>query len=500
MSGASSWLEVRAAQTPGREALRFAGESWDYAGMLRAARSLAAALELAAGVGPGDVVAALLPNGSDYALLLHALRLRRATLLPLNLRLTPAELRHQLNDARARLLVHSPAWSREAAATSVARAAIEGGVLATPVADVAGVAAAHADLARGDVLAVVYTSGTTGRPKGALLSESAFEASARASAALLGEAAGERWLACMPLFHVGGLSILLRATLAGACAVVHERFDPEAVSRSLDREGITGVSLVAAMLRRLLDLRGAAPSPPALRCLLLGGGPASTELLARALALGYPLAPTYGLTEAASQVATRRPGEDTLPLDAGLRPLPGTELRIEDDTGEALAPGEAGEICVRGPTLMRGYLGRPEASARALRGGWLHTGDVGRLDDAGHLQVLDRRDDLIVSGGENVYPAEVEVVLEAHPAVAEAAVVAEDDAHFGARPRAFWVAADAGAPEPQDLADFCRARLAAYKVPISFTRLESLPRNASGKLLRRQLRSRDRLTPPAPSR
>ena len=219
------------------------------------------------------------------------------------------------------------------------------------------------------------------------------------SAALLGTDSEERWLGCMPLFHVGGLSILLRACLAGSAVVVQPGFDAQAVSEALDGLEITGVSLVATMLGRLLDFRGERPAPPGLRRVLLGGGPAPRLLLARAHAAGYPLAPTYGLTEAASQVATRLPGDLGEPFDARLCPLPGTEIRVVDASGAVVGSGKAGEICVRGATLMRGYLGRPEATARALHQGWLHTGDLGLLDDRGRLRVLDRRDDLIVRGG-----------------------------------------------------------------------------------------------------
>jgi O-succinylbenzoic acid--CoA ligase len=245
------------------------------------------------------------------------------------------------------------------------------------------------------------------------------------------------------------------------------------------------------MLQRLLDVRGERPAPAGLKRMLIGGGPAPRALLERAHALGYPLAPTYGLTEAASQVATRLPGDSAPPFDDRLRPLPGTELRVVDESGRGLAAGEVGEICVRGPTVMRGYLGQPEASAQALRQGWLHTGDVGILDGAGGLKVLDRRDDLIVSGGENIYPGELESVIASHPAVSEVAVVAEPDAEFGAHPVACWVAAAADSGEPgeePDLEAYCRRRLAAYKVPRRFVRMESLPRNAAGKILRRQLR------------
>ncbi len=349
-----------------------------------------------------------------------------------------------------------------------------------------------------DALLLLYTSGTTGRPKGALLSHAALAASADASARHLcashlgvsernlGVSARERWLACLPLFHVGGLSILLRSARHRHPVVLHEQFDPDAVSRSLDGDAITHLSLVPTMLARLLEARGAKPAPETLEAVLLGGGPAAPALLERALALGLPLAPTYGLTEAASQVATLPPGAGTPGRD-GLLPLPNTEVRIVGASGEALPAGEVGEITVHGPTLMSGYLGRPEETDRALRDGWLHTGDLGRLDATGRLFVLDRRSDLVVSGGENVYPAEVEAVLAQHSDVAEAGVAGAPDPEFGERPVAFVVPSPSARPDPDQLARFCRERLAGYKVPVRFVFTAELPRNASGKLQRHRL-------------
>jgi O-succinylbenzoic acid--CoA ligase len=324
-----------------------------------------------------------------------------------------------------------------------------------------------------------------------VLDHANFAASAAASAAHLGiGTAGElRWLACMPLFHVGGLAILTRSVLAGAPVVLHERFDPERVCASLDRDTIGLASFVPTMLRRVLEARGDAAPPTALRAVLVGGAPAPAELLESAWKRGLPALPTYGLTEACSQVATLPPALLGRVVDAAGRALPGTDVVIRDSGGRDLAPGEAGEICVRGATVMRGYRGRPEATRRALRGGWLHTGDVGVLDEQGLLRVLDRRSDLIVSGGENVRPAEVERVLESHPGVREAAVVGRADPDLGQRVTACVVPADPGCPpDLAELQAWCRPRLAAFKVPRALRVLETLPRTASGKLRRAALR------------
>jgi O-succinylbenzoic acid--CoA ligase len=223
---------------------------------------------------------------------------------------------------------------------------------------------------------------------------------------------------------------------------------------------------------------------------LLGGGPAPEPLLRRCADIGVPVVQTYGLTEAASQVATLAP-EDALPkLGSAGKPLFGTELRIVDGAGQTCAPGDAGEIVVRGPTVSPGYLNRREESARALRDGWLHTGDIGYVDDEGYLYVLDRRDDLIVSGGENISPAEIEAVLQSHPAVAEAGVWGVVDVRWGQVPVAAVVLRDGLATTPDLLIEYCRGRLATYKVPSRIEFAEALPRNAAGKLLRSELRRR----------
>ncbi len=489
------WLERRAALTPRARALSFEGCHLDYRALRAQARRLASELETL-GVGAGDVVALLLPNGLAFARLFYALREVGAVLLPLNWRLAPGELGFQLRDSRARLLVHAPGKLEDLALAAAGEAPhlVRARLIETELQRVDGgkpaTSAALSGAGRADTqgaLAVLYTSGTSGRPKGALLGPESFLASAAGSADLLGAAASDRWLVCLPLFHVAGLSILLRSCLAGACAVIHERFDAAAASRALESDEITHVSLVANMLQRLLDERGERPSPPTLRCLLLGGGPAPPALLERALALGFPLAPTYGLTEAASQVATRLPGDGALPLDGRLRALRGNELQIADANGRPLGAGELGEIRLRGPTLMRGYLSDPDVSSPLSEAGWFGTGDIGRLDRDGLLQVLDRRDDLIVSGGENVYPAEVESVLLQHPFVMDAGVVGEPDEHYGQRPVAYWVA-EPGISEAPALELFCRKHLAPYKVPVAFRQRQALPRSASGKLLRRLLR------------
>jgi O-succinylbenzoic acid--CoA ligase len=421
-----------------------------------------------------------------FAAWFHAVSFMGRPVLPLNVRLTAGELAGQLGHARAGCLLVEQGDARleELRARLTDCAVLTAPPLESqpagwrPPGDRPG--------SGDDILAVLYTSGTSGRAKGACLTWSNFSASARAAERRLGDAVCRRWLACMPLFHVGGLSILVRSVLFGGPVRLQPRFDPAAVSDALDGGDIAGISLVPTMLSRLLAHRGTRAAPRGLEVLLLGGAAAAPELVARALATGYPACPTYGLTEATSQVATAAPPRAGAGEPSPMLPVPGTEVRILAE-GREVPSGTAGEIVVRGPTVMRGYLHDDEATARALRDGWLHTGDIGYLDATGGLHVLDRRDDLVVSGGENVYPAEIEAVLLEHSAVEDAGVTGVPDADLGARVVA-WVVLKAGcSASVGSLQRHCRARLAGFKQPREFRFVASLPRTAAGKLLRRSL-------------
>lgn len=524
---ARGWISRLAMHDPASEALlddssSNASASIDYARLVSIATSMAQRLD-ELGLVEGDLVAVLAGPSVAGVGLIHAMLDRGLVLLPLNARLTEREHEALLRRSNARLLISArceddrgadaglDAGARRLAASAGCGLALLDEkepdlAMADDVeldARVTGVGQRQREAFVTDEAALVlYTSGTSGRSKGAVLALDSLIASAEASTELLGFEAHDRWLLCMPLFHIGGLSILIRSALLGTSVVLHERFDAERVARAIDTQDVTRVSLVATMLEKLIATRGERPAPASLSLVLLGGGPASQDLLARAAAAGYPVAPTYGLTEAASQVATRPPfvaSPDASDLAAGLQPLPGVEVCIVDAKGRPLEAGEEGEIRVRGRIVMRGYLGeaesRPgdpssgdtEASSDAIEDGWLSTGDLGRLDAKGHLRVIDRRADLIVSGGENVYPAEIESVLVAHPDIEEAGVVGRADAEFGARPVAFVVLRSGASMGRSDFDAFCRERLAGYKVPDSFFEVASLPRTATGKLLRREL-------------
>jgi O-succinylbenzoic acid--CoA ligase len=287
---------------------------------------------------------------------------------------------------------------------------------------------------------------------------------------------------------VGGLSILTRSATYGTAVLLHDAFDPDAVNEAVDREVVTLLSLVPPMLERVLRARGGRPAPPTLRAALIGGGPCPEALLQEAASLSLRALPTYGLTETTSQVTTLPPGEWPDGLATAGRPLPGIEVEVRDAQGRALPPGEEGEIHVRGPTVMAGYLEDRRAGRDSLEAGWLRTGDIGAWDAEGRLVVLDRREDRIVTGGENVSPAEVERVLALHPAVADVCVVGVSSGAWGHEVAAAVALRPGMDVTLEGLRAFAAGQLSGFKLPRRLRVLASLPRSASGKLLRRVVR------------
>ncbi|MBV9356833.1 MAG: AMP-binding protein, partial [Chloroflexi bacterium] len=369
------WLASRAALEPDRPALIAASTRWSFAELDQRAR-LAASRLAALGVEATDRVALLLGNSPAAVELIHAVPRLGATLVPLNTRLAAAEQAWLLRDVGARLLVYDERQAERARTFADLRT--------VSVAELGAVQPRQ--LPRRMTVepsaphSIIYTSGTTGQPKGALLSAGNFWASANASALNLGVEPDDCWLAVLPLFHVGGLSIPLRGVVSGMTVVLHESFDPTAVNHAIDHDRVTIVSVVATMLQRMLDGRDGRPYPKRLRCVLVGGGPVPKPLLEQCAALAVPVVQTYGLTETASQVATLRPADALRRLGSAGQALPGAEIRIVGPAETVVEAGEAGEITVRGPMVTAGYWKRPADTARALRDGWLLTGDLGYLD------------------------------------------------------------------------------------------------------------------------
>jgi O-succinylbenzoic acid--CoA ligase len=493
------WLARAAAARPDRTALETPTGSWSYSELLAAATAGAAELR-ARGARPGAQVAIALPAGLSFAQALHACLLLGAVAVPVDTRLTEAERRALL--AGVDVVVEDPLDDdRAASGRGVHRAhgasGARGGARERPLAMRSHELDAPAVL--------LYTSGTSGEPRPVELTYGNLLWSALGSAAALGLDASERWLCALPVSHVAGLSILVRSAIYGTTAVVHERFETDRVLHTLREHEITIASFVATTLARLLEagLEGASR----LRCALTGGGPVPSALLAAARTAGVPVALTYGLTEACSQVTTT-----PWRLMAREGPVPGPPLfctrvriagldgagggageggasaaeragelsaRTAERTGELSARTGEGEILVAGPTVA------PRSRARD---GWLHTGDVGFLDESGALHVSGRLAETIISGGEKVSPAEVEGVLESHPDVLEAAVVGRADDAWGEAVTAIVVPRPGHAPTAEVLRGHCARVLAPYKVPREVVlRAEPLPRTRSGKLQRGKL-------------
>lgn len=485
------WLERGAAVRPGHPAVIAGGNTRTFADMAAAVRRRAGQL-LRLGVRPGDHVGILVPVGADCVELLHAVTRVGAVAVPLGLRATAAEVAAQVTAARCAWLrydARGPSAEAVVGAVSTPRVGVSEGFPGDPVLDrlepVPALPHAGVDFAAAHT--IVFTSGSSGTPRGAVLTAGNHYCNAAASALLLGVRADDRWLACLPLHHVGGLAILLRSVLAGTTVVLHDRFDPERVNHAIDAEGVTVVSVVANMLHRMLEARGGRRYPSALRCVLVGGGPLPEALLTRALEHGVPVAPTYGLTEAASQVATLLPSMVREKRGSVGTPLLPAQVRVVAGERSA-APGEVGEIWLAGPTLSPGYVnGALDLDAA----GWLRTRDLGWCDDEGFLHVVGRADDTIISGGENVHPREVEIALESHPAVAEACVFGVPEAEWG-ECIAAWVQWRLGeAVTVEELTAHVRRTLAGFKVPRRIRLVADLPRSAAGKPLRCEARRQE---------
>ncbi len=487
-----NWLIRRAATMPDRLALSAGDTHWTFADLDRAARQCAGALA-ARGVMAGDRVALLTRNRAEFAAMVHAMPLLETVLVPLNIRLTAPELAWQLADVGARLLIYDDDRASQAAAIQhyVPRLDIvtvenltDTPTLDLPLRETIDLDALHT---------IIYTSGTTGHPKGAMLTYGNHWWSAVGSALHLGLYNNDCWLVTLPLFHINGLAILMRGAVYGASVILHAAFDAAAANRVIDESGASIVPLTSRMLQCMLDERGTQSYPATLRYILLGD-PAPLTLLDVCERRGLPVVQTYGLTETASHVVALTPADMSRKPGSVGQPLLPLEVRILLD-GQPAALGRVGEILLRGPTVMSGYVNRPDATAAVLRNGWLHTGDLGFLDDDGYLVVVDRRNNLIICGGEQIYPAEIEAVLLAHPAIVEAGVTGSSDTEWGPSPQAWIVPHPSVSLDETGIIAFCRERLAQHKVPQRINVVEALPRTAAGKLRRCVLRTMNAETP-----
>ncbi|MFJ9007944.1 long-chain-fatty-acid--CoA ligase [Streptomyces canus] len=479
---------------PDAVAVRHDGQEWTRREFADRIGSVAGALH-GLGVAAGDRVAFVDHNHPACLELALGCAWLGAVFVPINARLTSTEIGYIVNDATATVLFTGRVEMPEPDSLPQVRRIIALDSAYEPLlADAPTVAARR--VAPEDAFLQLYTSGTTGFPKGAVLTQANVAAVSRAVTQVNGMAQHSVSLVAMPLFHVGALSQALLSLYAGATVVVVRDARPDALLDIMERQRVTHTLLVPPVLAAMVALPDArARDLSSFVGLTYGAAPMPVPLIERCRdTFNADLHQMYGCTEttgaltmlgAAEHRDLRHPGRLA---SAGL-PLPGVELRIVDpETGKDLPVGEVGEVWVRAPHVMAGYWRRPEADDEALAGdGWLRTGDAGYIDDDSYLYMVDRVKDMIVSGGENIYPAEIERVLTEHPAVADAAVVGIPDTQWGEVGKAYVVPVSAGL-DVDALVAHCRTHLAGFKCPKSFELVETLPRNATGKVLRRRLR------------
>jgi fatty-acyl-CoA synthase len=498
----SDLIERNAAFTPDKPATIFEGETLDYAAFAARVAQTARALKAELGVSRGDRVAILSLNRPDYLVLLYACARLGAMLVPLNWRLAAAEQLFILSDARVMVLVLEAAFAEilPALERSLPDTSIVGLDFAPPHGNAFGALLA---LARGDgrnphtdlscPLLIVYTSGTTGRPKGAVLRQEALLWNAVMSQHMHGLTSDDHVLTVLPFFHVGGLNIQTTPALHfGATVTIHPRFTPDATLTTIERERPTLTVLVPAIIQAVTDHPDwAATDLSSLRAVSTGSTIVPPHLIDRVVARGVPVLQVYGSTETCPIAIYTRLGGDLSRL--GSTGLPGLccETAVIDDAGAELPPGTPGEIAVRGPNVFCEYWGNEDATREALHDGWYRTGDIGLRDTDGYFWVHDRKKNLIISGGENIYPAEVERVLLEHPDVRECGVIGRPDPRWDEVPVAYVIRRAGCSVAAEGLQAHVLTQLARFKVPRDIVFVDDLPRTALGKVQHFMLRQLD---------
>jgi len=493
MANLSSLLE-RAAAQPDRVALRMDDLTLTY-GQLHEAAARMSALLAARGVRPGDRVGIMLPNVPAFPVSFYGALAAGAVVVPMNPLLKSREVAYYLGDSGARVVL---AW--QAAAGEAAKGAADAGAeaIAVETPDLAGLLAGFAP-ATGDPgrhddddAVILYTSGTTGRPKGAELTHAGLVRNAEITArTLLKNHAGDVTMGCLPLFHVFGLTCGLNATVAAAGTLtLLPRFDPARVLEIIQRDAVTIFEGVPTMYAAMLHLPQADPAMAAsLRVCVSGGASLPVEIL-RGFEekFGCMILEGYGLSETSPVASFNHPDQERKPGSIGT-PIEGVEMRLIDNEWDTVPDGEIGEIAIRGHNVMKGYWNKPEATAEAISpDGWFRTGDMARVDSDGYYFIVDRKKDLIIRGGFNVYPREIEEVLHEHPAVAEVAVIGIPHPELGEEVGAAVALKPDASATPGELREFARDRVAAYKYPRRVWLVDALPKGPTGKILRREVR------------
>jgi long-chain acyl-CoA synthetase len=494
-------LREAAGATPGKPVALFDGGQLTYGELDALSDQLANGL-LGLGLEPGDTVAVQLPNIPQFLVTYFGVLKAGGVVVPMNVLLKAPEVAYHLSDAKARALV---TWA--GVLDEAAKGAADAGVRevfvvgetpdahAAPFAKLlAGPSAQRPFVSREptDTAVVVYTSGTTGLPKGAELTHFQLYMDADIPGRLFDVQPDDVIVTVLPLFHVFGLSSLLNIAIRfGAALSLIPRFEPGAVLAAIQRDRSTIFAGVPTMFMSLLahpelDKYDVA----SLRVAISGGAAIPAEVLDRfEERFGLAVLEGYGLSETAATATFNRSVSERRAYSVG-KPIWGTEVQVWDDQGQPLPPGRenVGELVTRGFHVMKGYLGQPEATAEAFEGGWFHTGDLGYMDEDGFFFIVDRKKELIIRGGYNVYPREIEEVLYAHPAVAEAAVIGVPDGYLGEEVKAFVAVSPGQSVSADELIAHCKERVAAYKYPRSIEFRDELPKSATGKILKRELR------------
>ena len=492
MNDLSSWVEKNAAFSPSKTAIRFEGEDIDYARFAATIRGHARALKTVHGVERGDRVAYLGFNSPAMLALFFACARIGAMFSPLNWRLAAPELAYMLCDSTPRVLIadadHAE-LARDAAAACPDTAVTSADRIARDAERAAG-EDRDPDAGPQTPCLLVYTSGTTGYPKGAVLDQRAIQVNALNCLHYAGLTGADRVLTVLPMFHVGGLNILTSpAFYVGGAVILHRRFDAGATLSAIVEERPTQLVLVPATIQAAIDHPDwDAADLSSLRILTTGSSIVPLHLIDAVQARGIPVCQTYGLTETAPVSIYQKPGD-------GLRKPRSTgkcglhcEMKIVDDDGNEVPVGVSGEILIRGGNVLREYWNDEEETRRALRGGWFHTGDVAWRDEEGDVFINDRKKDVVISGGENIYPAEIEQLVHRMEDIADVAVVGREDVRWGEAPVAVVVPAPGATIAATDFLARFEGRLARFKHPKDVLFLDALPKNAMGKTRKQELR------------